>query len=99
MSVALLPHARVVEVADPTTEYAGRMLAEVGAEVFLVEPPGGAVTRRRRPHVTGADETRRSIPFLARNADKRSVVLDSTVSEHVRRFQALVRARGRAPRA
>ena len=74
----LLDGIRVAEVAHPLTEYAGALMARLGAEVFLVEPPEGAQTRRRLPRAPGAGEsTRGSLAFLARNAGKRSVVFNA----------------------
>lgn len=76
----LLDGIRVVEVAHPLTEYAGALMARLGAEVYLVEPPEGAETRRRLPRAPGAGEsTRGSLAFLARNAGKRSVVFDGAL--------------------
>lgn len=73
----VLAGLRVVELAHPFTEYAGLLWAACGAEVFLVEPPAGVTTRRRRPRVPNAGESPRGgIPFLARNAGKQSVVID-----------------------
>ncbi|MFT5268061.1 MAG: crotonobetainyl-CoA:carnitine CoA-transferase CaiB-like acyl-CoA transferase [Acidimicrobiales bacterium] len=78
-SAMLLQGVRVVEIAHPLTEHAGRLFAGLGAEVLLIEPPGGASTRHRLPNVPGADESdRASIPFLARNANKHSIVVDPT---------------------
>ncbi len=71
MGIGVLSGLRVVEVAHPLTEYAGRLWVACGAEVFLVEPPEGAATCRRRPQVPNAGESPRGgIPFLARNANK-----------------------------
>jgi crotonobetainyl-CoA:carnitine CoA-transferase CaiB-like acyl-CoA transferase len=81
MSDGILQGLRVIEVAHATTEHAGRALAELGAEVFLVEPPDGSPTRARRPHVATAGPSRRSIPFLARNAGKKSAVFDPARQE------------------
>ncbi|MDA0365878.1 MAG: CoA transferase, partial [Chloroflexi bacterium] len=89
MSVGLLSDVRVIEVAGATTEYAGKALAAIGAEVWLVEPPAGAPTRDRRPFAETAERSRRSIPFLARNVDKRSVVIDSATDSGRARFRAL----------
>ena len=73
----LFDGVRVVEIGHPLTEYAGALWARLGAEVYLVEPPDGAETRRRLPRVPGAGESSRgSMAFLARNAGKRSVVFD-----------------------
>jgi crotonobetainyl-CoA:carnitine CoA-transferase CaiB-like acyl-CoA transferase len=90
MTESLLHGIQVVEVADPLTEHAGRALVELGATVVLVEPPGGSPTRARRPYAEVRDASRRSIPFLARNAGKRSVVLDAGNEEDRRRFSDLV---------
>ena len=38
---------RVVELASEHAAYAGKLLAEMGADVVLVEPPGGHPTRGR----------------------------------------------------
>ena len=74
----LFDGVRVVEIGHPLTEYAGALWARLGAEVYLVEPPGGVETRRRLPRVPGAGESSRgSMAFLARNAGKRSVVFDA----------------------
>ena len=84
MSNGLLAGLRVVEFAHPLTEYAGLIWAGLGAEVFLVEPPGGAPARHRRPRVPGAGEsTRGSLAFLARNTNKKSVVIDPTSAADV----------------
>ena len=38
----LLDGIRIVEVGDELTAYTGRLLAGMGADVIVVEPPGGA---------------------------------------------------------
>ncbi len=49
----------------------GRMLADLGAEVVKVEPPGGDVTRLVPPHVDGV-----SAYFAQANAGKRAIGVD-----------------------
>ncbi len=62
----------VVEVAErPAGEYAGKLLADLGAEVIKVERPGGAPTRAMGPHKDG-----KSAVFGFFNSGKKSVVLD-----------------------
>ena len=74
---SLLDGVRILEIAHPLTEHAGRLFAGLGAEVLLIEPPGGALTRHRLPRLPNADDNDRgSIAFLARNANKHSVVID-----------------------
>lgn len=52
--------------------YATLRLAELGAEVIKIEPPGGDPARN-----TGVSQTRETGPvFLAQNRGKKSVVLN-----------------------
>jgi crotonobetainyl-CoA:carnitine CoA-transferase CaiB-like acyl-CoA transferase len=64
---------RVVEMADGKGELCGRYLADLGADVVRVEPPGGAKSRRQAPLHGGV-----SLPFATSNLGKRSVVVDLT---------------------
>jgi len=67
---------RVLELADEKTAYCGKLLADLGADVVCVEPPGGGPGRRAPPCVAAADGTPRSLAFLYANTNKRSVTLD-----------------------
>lgn len=62
---------RVVDLADGKGELCGRLLADLGADVIRVEPPGGAASRTAHPLHEGV-----SLWFVYRNAGKRSVALD-----------------------
>src|SRR5437867_8716289 len=73
---APLAHVRVVELTDIRGALAGRILADLGAEVLKIEPPDGEDGRRRPPFVDDRPGMERSLAFLHRNAGKRSVVLD-----------------------
>ena len=64
---------RVVDLADEKGELCGRVLADYGAEVIRVEPPGGAVSRRLAPLASDGET---SLYFAVRNAGKRGVELD-----------------------
>ncbi len=68
---------RVLDLATARGELAGRLLADLGAEVIKVEPPGGAEARRRPPFVAGREADPEASLFWAAVAlGKRSVVLD-----------------------
>ena len=71
-----LSHVRVVELTDIRGAFAGRMLADLGADVLKVEPPSGDPARLRPPFAGDAPAADRSLPFLYRNANKRGVALD-----------------------
>jgi crotonobetainyl-CoA:carnitine CoA-transferase CaiB-like acyl-CoA transferase len=58
-------------MADEKAELGGRILADLGAEVLRVEPPGGSASRRMPPF-HGAT----SLYFEVRNTNKNGLVLD-----------------------
>ncbi|MBI4081698.1 MAG: CoA transferase [Candidatus Lambdaproteobacteria bacterium] len=55
---------------------ATKLLADLGATVVKVEPPGGDPVRRRAPFRNGTPDPECSGVFLNLNANKRSIVLD-----------------------
>jgi crotonobetainyl-CoA:carnitine CoA-transferase CaiB-like acyl-CoA transferase len=67
---------RVVDLTDGPAASSTRLLAELGADVVLVEPPEGARSRRADPRHDGIGLT-----FLTRHANKRGVVLDLTAEQ------------------
>src|SRR5438132_10350705 len=54
----------------------GRILADLGADVVKVEPPGGEADRLRPPFWGDVENSERSIPWLAANVNKRGVTCD-----------------------
>jgi crotonobetainyl-CoA:carnitine CoA-transferase CaiB-like acyl-CoA transferase len=72
----LLGGCRVLDLADLSGAVCGRILADLGADVVKVEPPGGEADRLQPPFVGGAENAERSIPWLAANVNKRGVTLD-----------------------
>jgi crotonobetainyl-CoA:carnitine CoA-transferase CaiB-like acyl-CoA transferase len=84
-----LAHLRVVDLTDLRGALAGRILADLGADVIKVEPPGGDPGRLRPPFVGNVQAPDRSIPFLYRNLGKRGAVIDLREPAGWRRFLAL----------
>jgi crotonobetainyl-CoA:carnitine CoA-transferase CaiB-like acyl-CoA transferase len=74
--VSALTHLHVVDLTDLRGALAGRILADLGADVLKIEPPGGDPGRLRPPFVDGIPAPDRSLPFLFRNANKRAAILD-----------------------
>ena len=72
----MLAGLRVVEIADERAEYAGLLLAGLGAEVIKIEPPEGNATRRIGPFLEDQPGLERSLFFWNYNRNKKSVVLD-----------------------
>ena len=50
-----LEGVRVIDLATPLAEATGRVLADLGAEVIKVEPPGGCESRFTPPCREGAE--------------------------------------------
>ncbi len=81
---------RVIELADRSATLAGRILADLGAEVILVEPPAGAATRHEGPFLDDEADIERGFAHLYFNTNKRSVVLDLQQSGDRETFRQLV---------
>lgn len=67
----LLSRLRVLDLCGEEADGVTRLLADLGADVLKIEPPGGSPARGAPPTLDGA-----SIPFALHNANKRSAVLD-----------------------
>lgn len=85
---APLDGLRVVDSTNGRGELCGRLLADLGADVILVEPPGGSELRRRHPLTPDGQ----SLGFAWRNANKRGVVLDLDDATDRASFDELVAA-------
>ena len=85
-----LAGVRVVEVAHEFSAFAGRLLADAGAEVILVEPPGGAEQRNHGPFADNEPGPERSLSFWAENTSKHSVVADLDHADGANFFRQLV---------
>ncbi|MBA4180950.1 MAG: hypothetical protein C0506_10215 [Anaerolinea sp.] len=82
MADRALDGLRVIEFTDELGSYCGRLLADLGAEVVKVEPPGGGRERRTPPFyraVPPGPDT--SLAFWVHNTSKKSVVLDLETGE------------------
>src|SRR5688572_11186524 len=87
----MLSSYRVLDLTDGRGQLAGHILRSLGAEVILVEPPGGSPARGVGPFAGDRPGPERSLPFWAHNRGKRSVVLDLDDAADAKRFTQLVR--------
>ncbi len=71
----LLASYRVLDLTDEGGWLCGRLLADLGADVVKVEPPGGDPGRWRGPFCGGEPHPERSLPWLAYNTNKRGITL------------------------
>ena len=67
---------QVLDLTQSFGQYGSRLLADLGADVIRIEPPGGGLARQVPPYAEDIPDVNRSIVFLHLNANKRSIVLD-----------------------
>ena len=71
----MLSPYRVLDLTVSRGHLCGQILADLGADVVQVEPPGGAATRRRGPFADDVPHPDRSLAWWAENRNKRGVTL------------------------
>ncbi|GBD14610.1 Succinyl-CoA:(R)-benzylsuccinate CoA-transferase subunit BbsE [bacterium HR25] len=71
-----LADLRVLDLAGEPGAYCGKLLADLGADVIKVEPPGGDPARRIGPFFHDDVHPEKSLYFFAFNTSKRSITLD-----------------------
>ena len=81
---------RVVELSHERGALAGKLLADMGADVIVVEPPGGSALRRNGPFVGDVPDPERSLAWWHYNTSKRGVVLDLAAPAGAEDFRRLV---------
>lgn len=86
----MLSHLRVLDLTDGGASIAGRILADLGAEVILVEAPSGAASRALGPFVDDDPHPDRSLEFFSRHRGKRSIVLDLEAADDRDRLRSLL---------
>ena len=91
----MLSRYRVIDLTDERGQLTGQILAELGADVILVEPPGGSRSRRLAPFAGDDPDPERSLWFWSYNRGKRSVVLDLDTDDGRRQLLDLVAERRR----
>lgn len=87
--MSFLAGLRVLDMAEGGGGFGGRLLADLGADVLKLEPPGGEAGRRTGPFADGAAAPDNSIPFWFDNAGKRGLVVDLASAAGRARFRAL----------
>ncbi len=87
-----LEGTRVVEFCDGPGELAGKILADMGADVIKVEPPDGSKSRTIGPFVDDQAGPNRSLHFWYHNTNKRSAVAELDEPEVVEAVRALTAA-------
>ncbi|HTX50598.1 MAG TPA: CoA transferase [Caulobacteraceae bacterium] len=87
--MSALAGVRVIELANERIAFAGKLLADMGADVILVEPPGGDPARLYPPFLDDEPGPDRSLWWWHYHTSKRGVVLDLDDAGDRARFKAL----------
>jgi crotonobetainyl-CoA:carnitine CoA-transferase CaiB-like acyl-CoA transferase len=74
--MSMLSPYRVLDLTTERGLLCGQMLADLGADVIKVEPPGGSSARRIGPFYKDAPHPDRSLYWWAYNRNKRAITLD-----------------------
>ena len=85
----LLSGLRVVEIGE-RGEVAGKLLADVGADVIRVEPPEGARSRGAGPFAGDRPDTNMSLTYAFWNTNKRGITLELSKADAVEAWRRLV---------
>jgi crotonobetainyl-CoA:carnitine CoA-transferase CaiB-like acyl-CoA transferase len=86
-----LDDLRVIEFAEMVSgPMCGKMLADMGAEVIKVEPPGGDAARRMPPFAGDVPHPEKSGFFLYLNTSKKSLTLDPSKPSGADLFRRLI---------
>ena len=86
---------RILDLTTPRAELAGRMLAELGAEVLKLEPPGGSEARRLPPFDESDGAVRgASLYWATVGMGKHSAVVDITTADGQQTVRELARRAG-----
>ncbi len=67
---------RVLELADEKGQFCGKLMADLGADLIKVEPPGGENTRNVGPFLDDTPHRERSLSFWHYNTSKRGITLN-----------------------
>ena len=92
MSVGVLEGVRVLDLSqDIAGSFCARLLADYGAEVIKLEPPGGAALRRMGPFYKDDPHLEKSLFFFILNLNKLGVTLNIESEGGKRLFRELAR--------
>jgi len=80
-SNSALAGCRLLDLTTPLGQLCGKILADLGADVIKIEPPGGDAGRLRAPFYPDASGNSQSLFWLAYNNNKRGITLNLETSD------------------
>jgi benzylsuccinate CoA-transferase BbsE subunit len=87
----LLTGLKVLDLADQKAAICSKLLADMGAHVIKVEPPGGDPSRMSGPFVDHRPDTEKSLSFFYNNCGKSGITLNIEHKEGKALFLELVK--------
>jgi len=91
VTAGALAGLRVLDLTGRMGGYCGLLLANLGAEVVLIEPPGGDALRREGPFKNSTRDTEQSLSFAAYHTNKRGIVLNLEDGQDCQSLRELIR--------
>lgn len=85
----MLSPYRVLDLTNERGQLCGQILGDLGADVILVEPPGGSRSRHG-PFYQDEPHPDRSLYFWAFNRNKRGITLDLDSADDRSKLKRLV---------
>ena len=80
---------RVLELANETGRFCGKLLGDLGADVVKIEPPGGEKCRHIGPFHDDIPHPEKSLPFWYYNTSKRGITLNLETADGRALFRRL----------
>ena len=87
----LLRGLQVLDLADEKASFCSKLLADFGAEVIKIEPPGGDASRRIGPFQGNNPHSGKSLSFWYNNTNKLGITLNLETEEGREKFRQLAR--------
>lgn len=81
---------RILELSSERCAYAGKLLADMGADLILIEPPGGDAMRSHPPFAGDLPGSERSLDWWHHHTSKRGIRLELARPAGAELFRRLV---------
>jgi crotonobetainyl-CoA:carnitine CoA-transferase CaiB-like acyl-CoA transferase len=80
---------RILELADETGQFCGKLLGDLGADMVKIEPPGGERCRHVGPFLDDIPDPERSLSFWYYNTSKHGITLNLKTADGRQLFARL----------
>ena len=87
---APLNDINVLDASGAIGHYAGKLLADLGANVIKIEPIQGDSTRNFAPYLPNVESPENSLQFILLNTNKQSIAIDIESEEGLKIFYKLI---------